>query len=205
MTLQSTFLESASHFTSDRELAKSLWEEVTEFYSEKGRYYHNLKHLEQMWTELEATPLQNRDAVIFALAYHDIIYKPHRSDNEEASAELAERRLRLLNVPPDIIAKCRNLILSTKKHEVSDDSDTNTFTDADLSILGSHRENYIRYSQAIRQEYKMVPDLIYKPGRKKVLRHFLAMNRIFKTEYFHSKYEQQARANIEWEISQLTQ
>src|SRR5690606_17201914 len=109
------------------------------------------------------------------------------------------------NVPPDIITKSRNLILSTKKHEVSDDSDTNTLTDADLSILGSNRENYVRYIQAVRQEYKIVPDLIYIPGRKKVLQHFLSMNRIFKTEYFHSKYEQQARANIEWEISQLTQ
>ena len=46
-------------------------------------------------------------------------------------------------------------------------------------------------------------DFLYKPGRKKVLQHFLDMENIFKTEYFRNKYENTARTNIRKELSQL--
>ena len=42
----------------------------------------------------------------------------------------------------------------------------------------------------------MYPKLIYKPGRQKVLNHFLQMPTNYKTEYFIEKNEQQARNNI---------
>jgi predicted metal-dependent HD superfamily phosphohydrolase len=52
----------------------------------------------------------------------------------------------------------------------------------------------------VRKEYLIYPDLIYNPGRKKVLHHFLAMDRIFKTDFFYNKFEQQARQNLRKEI-----
>jgi len=48
-----------------------------------------------------------------------------------------------------------------------------------------------------------VPDFIYNQGRQKVLKHFLAMNQIYKTDYFFNKYESQARTNLNIELEKL--
>lgn len=94
-------------------------------------------------------------------------------------------------------------ILATKSHKKSDDEDTNFLLDADLSILGKSPQVYLEYTKQIRKEYSIYPDFLYKPGRKKVLQHFLALENIFKTEYFKNKYESQARENIEFELRSL--
>lgn len=59
------------------------------------------------------------------------------------------------------------------------------------------------YTKQIRKEYSIYPDFLYKPGRKKVLEHFLQLENIFKTDYFKTKYEVQARKNIESEWRNL--
>jgi predicted metal-dependent HD superfamily phosphohydrolase len=101
------------------------------------------------------------------------------------------------------IDESRAHILATKAHVMSANHDSNLFTDADLSILGAPADEYMQYTGQIRKEYRYYPDLVYKPGRKKVLRHFLEMERIFKTDYFFAQYEKQARANIETELQRL--
>lgn len=75
--------------------------------------------------------------------------------------------------------------------------------DADLSILGKSSQVYLEYTKQIRKEYSIYPHFLYKPGRKKALEHFLALESIFKTEYFKKKYEIRARENIEFELSIL--
>ena len=138
------------------------------------------------------------------MAYHDIIYNPLNKDNEERSAALACDRLTQLGLPEDQKEKCKQQILSTKMHEISNDLDTNYFTDADLSILGTDKKSYFKYAEQVRKEYKYFPDFLYKPGRKKVLREFLKMGSIFKTNYFQDKYEEQAKINISDELKSLS-
>ncbi len=86
----------------------------------------------------------------------------------------------------------------------SSDFETNLFTDADLSILGSDPDTYKVYSKQIRREYSIYPEIIYNPGRKKVLTHFLKMDKIYKTEEFSDRYELNARINIQTELNSLT-
>lgn len=93
-----------------------------------------------------------------------------------------------------------SIINATKKHDVHTDADINYFTDADLAILGSAENDYKTYFLKIRKEYRWYPDLVYNPGRKRVLQHFLSMERIFKTEYFFNKFESQARKNLGMEL-----
>ena len=78
------------------------------------------------------------------------------------------------------------------------------FTDADLSILGKPRAEYITYMDNVRKEYKMYPDFMYNKGRIKVLEGFLAMDRIYKTTFFHKNFETQAKDNITFEIKKLS-
>ena len=93
--------------------------------------------------------------------------------------------------------------LYSKTSQPSENSDTNYFTDADLSILGQNWEVYTQYYKNVRKEYAVYPNIIYNSGRKKALQHFLTMENIFKTEYFYQKFEETARKNIQKEIELL--
>jgi predicted metal-dependent HD superfamily phosphohydrolase len=119
------------------------------------------------------------------------------------SAELAAERLRDIGISEDKIEKCRDQILATKHHKTSEDMDSNYFLDADLAILGSSEEKYQEYKDGIRMEYKLVPRGIYRKGRMKLVKKFLSMDRIYKTDHFYEKYEERARANLTSELKLL--
>jgi predicted metal-dependent HD superfamily phosphohydrolase len=143
------------------------------------------------------------DSLVFALCYHDIVYNPRKKDNEEQSAVLAAKRLSTIKYLPAKLALCSQHILATKLHTASRNNDTNLFTDADLSILGSDSLSYFEYTRQIRKEYSIYPAFMYKPGRKKVLQHFLQMERIYKTDHFFNLFEQQAKKNMSEELQLL--
>lgn len=201
--LKEKFYSLISPYTQDKVLQEELWKEIDTNYSDSRRYYHNLHHLENLLIELdECKPhIKNETAVLFALFYHDIIYNVNKKDNEEQSALLAAQRMQQLHCSNELIEGVKEMILATKTHHISGDNDINLFTDADLSILGKERATYFDYCKQIRKEYKIYPDLLYKPGRRKVLEHFLAMEHIFKTEIFRNKYEAAARKNIKEELA----
>ncbi|HAO06763.1 MAG TPA: hypothetical protein DCQ50_07170 [Chryseobacterium sp.] len=205
MNLKERFLQNCLLFTEDQNLIGDLWSEIEKKYTEKGRHYHNLEHLENMFSELDAVKdeIENFSVLSFSVFYHDVIYDASSKSNEEKSAEFAEVRLKKLNVDSYFIQKISEQIIATKSHHLSEDSDTNYLLDADLSILGKDSEVYFDYTKKIRKEYSIYPDLLYKPGRKKVLKHFLERKDIFKTPIFKEKYEDIAKANIQMEIDGL--
>jgi predicted metal-dependent HD superfamily phosphohydrolase len=205
MTLQKTFIELVQKYSKDLSLVESLLDEIEKSYTSKKRFYHTLSHLENLLQQLleVKNKIQNWDSVLFAMYYHDIVYKASKSDNENKSAEVAKQRLHTAGVPTEIINKCVSLILATKDHSLQNDIDTNLFTDADLSILGQSWELYEEYFKQVRKEYSVYPDFMYNPGRKKVIHHFLNMNRIFKTDEFFNKYEEAARKNLAQELKLL--
>ena len=203
--LKNTFCQLVRRYADDDAVTDTLWTEIERHYSEKRRHYHNLTHLAAMQSELEAegVDLLNPEAILFALFYHDLVYDVRASDNELKSAEMARQRLMSLNVETACIERVCRHINATKKHEWSPDPDTNHLVDADLSILGKDSGAYRVYAAQIRKEYKIYPDFLYNPGRKKVLRHFLELPAIYKTVIFKAKYELQARKNLGWELAQL--
>lgn len=199
------FVATASKLTPDASLVQPLWPEIEKLYGQRSRRYHNLAHLEKMTAELEGVREEIDDfaAIVFAIVYHDAVYNATKKDNEEKSAELARKRLGTLSYSPGSVERVVAHILATKSHHKSEDHDTNLFTDADLSVLGAPWEAYREYYQQIRKEYAIYPDLLYKPGRRKVLQHFLDLPAIFKTETFHKRYEGQARENLFRELETL--
>ncbi|MDR6919228.1 MULTISPECIES: hypothetical protein [Chryseobacterium] len=205
MDLKKTFEQLSLSFTKDKNLISSCWQEIDVQYSEKGRHYHHLLHLENMIHELETVrdKISSFDEILFSVFYHDVIYDASSKSNEEKSAAYAVLRLEKLQLSQDKILKIQNQIIATKTHQKSDDHDTNYLLDADLSVLGKDLETYLDYSRKIRKEYSIYPDFLYKPGRKKVLKHFLELDGIFKTEEFKSLYETQAIENIKAELQML--
>jgi len=188
------------------ELVAQLFNEILKAYSSKGRYYHNLQHINQMLNSClvykdKIADIQN---VRLAIFYHDVVYSAKRKDNEERSAKLAVKHLKKLNLPAEQIEKCSTYIVATKSHNNSlTDSDLDYFLDFDLQRLGADWIEYEEYSTQIRLEYRFYPDLIYKPGRKKVLEHFLKLKKIYKSPELFNLYENQARINLLKELEKI--
>lgn len=203
--LKNTFLNLLATYSNDNSFNILLWQEIEEYYTSKKRHYHTLEHLENLLFQL--TPIRTKisswNTILFTLFYHDVIYNSLKNNNEEKSAELAVKRMNQLSIPNKVIENCFSQILATKSHKTSENSDTNYFTDADLSILGQSWEVYTQYYKNVRKEYAVYPNIIYNSGRKKALQHFLTMENIFKTEYFYQKFEETARKNIQKEIELL--
>lgn len=203
--LTDTFLQLVKKYSKDHELANNLWLEIFTKYSEPKRHYHTIDHLEAIITDLTEvkSKVNDWDTTLLAVFYHDIIYKASSNTNEGDSAKLAMQRLSEIGYLAEKVAKCANMILATKKHEHSEDSDTNYLIDTDLAILGKSSYDYQKYTEQIREEYSIYPDFMYANGRKKALQHFLQMKTIYKTEYYSKKYEKQARVNIKNELETL--
>lgn len=200
--LEAVFKNLCAAYSGDTALIHHQWNEIATAYGQQQRYYHNLTHLQHLCNSL--LPLENAfthwNETMFCLFYHDVVYNTLKNDNEEQSALRAREAMTALGVSSAMIDFTCEQILCTKNHSLHQEADINYFTDADLAILGEEWLVYKAYALHVRKEYSMYPDLLYKPGRKKVLQRFLLMNRIYKTDFFYCKLERTARNNIEKEI-----
>jgi predicted metal-dependent HD superfamily phosphohydrolase len=202
--IKTEFLKSLENYSTDSIQNFTMLERIEKEYTSSNRHYHTLNHLDNLLTELadNKEKFASWDVIVFAIAYHDVVYNTLKSNNEEKSAEFARKELTKISVPENLVIRCEQLILATKKHTYAD-FETNLFTDADLSILGATPEVYKLYSNQIRKEFSIYPDLVYNPGRRKVLKHFLDMEKIFKTNEFAIAYESKARINLQTELNSL--
>ncbi|SHK75674.1 Predicted metal-dependent phosphohydrolase, HD superfamily [Chitinophaga jiangningensis] len=205
LILEYLWTDLCSKYTTNEALIKTSFEQLTAAYNEEGRHYHTLTHIRNMISSayLHETLIRDKDAMLFAIFFHDVVYDATAKDNEEKSAAAAVDFLHKINFWGDEIDEVAALIMATKTHTAGDNPDTCILLDLDLEILGTNEGTYHRYTQQIRQEYAAYPDLLYNPGRKKVLRHFLEKPFIYCTETFREQLEASARKNIENEIATL--
>ena len=201
--LQSSWYSLLHKIQANSQLGEVIFVDLVKAYSHPARHYHNLEHIQHLLNLSEKVrDISDSFAVLqFSVWFHDYVYDPQAKDNELKSAVYTEKTLNKLNVSPDLIQLVKRIILSTQKHEpLTDNIDNLIFLDADLSILGASSDKYVKYAQAIRQEYSWLSDRDYQQGRKQVLADFLARERIYYTDYFYQQLEVQARANLEAEI-----
>jgi predicted metal-dependent HD superfamily phosphohydrolase len=198
--LRNRFYTLYQKFTKNNEFIGLLWKEIETSYSKENRHYHTLSHLEAIYKALESFPLT--PLMEFSIFYHDIIYNIEEKDNEEQSSLVAKRVLTELNTPNKLIEEVSLLIMETKRHN-STLKENQLFLDADLAILGSSKENYIKYTQQIREEYHIYNNYNYNKGRKALLKSFLEKDSIYLSNFFYQKYEKQAKENILKEYNSL--
>lgn len=197
----------AKKYSNDISLINQCFDLIVNAYTESHRYYHNLAHIQSMLLEIENSTdnFLDKDSLLFATWFHDIIYNPQKHDNEAQSAKVAISYLTQLSVPEDKIELVKALILATANHTKAptDNNNLNFFLDCDLKVLSFKREDYIQYAKNIRKEYQHVIDFLYKSGRRKILKKFLESSSIYRTDYFKSNYEVAARANLSFELEIL--
>jgi len=178
-------------------------DELATAYSTLGRRYHNLAHIEDclaLLAQVEGLSAHEREILTEAIWWHDVVYDPTRSDNEELSAQLAERHVRA-----DIGSEVGRLIRLTRTHDVkADDRLGAILISIDLSILGAEPARYDAYAAAIRQEFIHVSDADFRAGRANVLRRFAARPVIYPDAGFAATYDQRARDNLVRELVALS-
>lgn len=200
--LKEVFTRTALGFNPDIGLVTKLWDEVSVHYGHPQRHYHTLEHIRQVLDQITMCKAEigDWDMMVLAVFYHDIVYNVLKNNNEEKSAALAKKRLTELDVPAPRAAHCLNHILATKDHSAVN-KDAALLVDADLSIPGSDWDTYWHYVALIRKEYKVIPDLIFRPGRKKIVTRFLERGQIYVTSGFFHQYEMRARENLKRELA----
>jgi predicted metal-dependent HD superfamily phosphohydrolase len=185
----------------------AVFEQIVARHSEPHRRYHGVTHLEALFELIRrhAPRVSPGCPSRLAIWWHDAIYDPQASDNEQRSADLARADLARLHVPTVIIDHTAALILMTKNHwRGPADGEGDNFLDADIAILGAPPETYDAYATGVRQEYSWADDAAYRTGRSTFLESALARVRLFRTETFEHAYAKQARENMARELASLT-
>jgi predicted metal-dependent HD superfamily phosphohydrolase len=176
-------------------------------WSEPQRRYHTLAHLTAVLDRVDVLEeyADDPDVVRLAAWFHDAVYLPERSTNEERSARLAERALPEAGVPAGKTAEVARLVRLTVSHDPADDDrNGQVLCDADLAVLASPPSAYAAYTAAVREEYHFVPNDAFRAGRAAVLRHLLGLPRLFRTPYGQREWEATARHNIAGELEMLS-
>ncbi|WP_182333999.1 HD domain-containing protein [Stenotrophomonas acidaminiphila] len=180
--------------------------EIEAAHAQPPRAYHNFGHVQallQHHRDVAAGPgwRQPRE-VALAMLYHDAVYEAGRGDNEARSAVMA--RAAIARWLPDAgvdAERVAALIELTARHgrlrgdEL--DADAALFLDADMAILGAPAAVFDAYDRGIAEEYRgKVPGLLFRLNRRRFLKGVLAQPRIFFSDFFHERYDAQARTNL---------
>jgi predicted metal-dependent HD superfamily phosphohydrolase len=173
-------------------------------YGAPERHYHTLQHLANLFEQVGAFPQQDAVVVGLAIWFHDAVYNALGSDNEAKSAEWALAFLQETTLESARQARVADFIRRSQDHtqpQPPHDTDLLLFLDADLSILGAPEAAYWDYARQVRREYRLVPDLLYRPGRRKVLARLLEAPVLFHTPALREALDGPTRRNLQAELA----
>ena len=176
-----------------------ILDSVMHGWTEPHRRYHGLDHLRDCLARLDEAPAEgkDRDLAEAALWYHDVVYRPGAPDNEARSATRARADLIGSGVPDTVVDEVARLVQLTDHTAPPADPLGALVCDVDLSILGRPPEEFEEYERRIREEYRQVPDSLWRSGRARVVASFLSRDPLFRTDYFRRHYEALARRNLQ--------
>jgi predicted metal-dependent HD superfamily phosphohydrolase len=176
-------------------------------YKEPHRHYHNQAHINDCVGKLLKFSylFSRKDEACIAFWFHDVVYVPHRKDNEEQSASLA-RALMEKHLPFALTDAARDdmvraidrvcaLIMNTKTHR-AETLDAQAFVDIDLSILAAVPSRFARYQQQIRDEYAHVDTETYQKARHKFLLDMSCRSPLFQHVHLRAVWENKAKRNL---------
>jgi predicted metal-dependent HD superfamily phosphohydrolase len=175
-----------------------IYQRLLQYYGEPHRHYHSMDHIEHCLGQFDQCRSLARDADALELAiwFHDIILVCGRHDNESRSAELY---LELADgAHPDTTRQLVNRLIMATLHDGGslDDADSRLMVDIDLSSFGLPWDDFLRDSLNLRAENPQLSDADYYLNQTGFQRALLARPRFFLSDFFHDRFETQARANL---------
>ena len=183
-----------------------VFQQLAAAYAEPARFYHTAAHIADCLLQLDwSRDLASRpEEVEAAVWFHDAVYVPAASDNEDRSAGLAQASLMAARARESVSERVARMVLATNHASQPSDPDARLLCDIDLSILGREAAEFDQFEQRIRQEYAWVPDPVYRSARSEVLNGFLRRHSIYHTERFAQRYDRQARRNLQRMLAALS-
>lgn len=189
---------------------------LSALYSQSHRHYHNINHINFCLAELEKyeqaiqslNDLQLLKIVTHAIWWHDAIYNPYSSINEESSEDLfRDYHHDVSSVLTFDERECvREAIRATKYHTIDQANlplYCQVMLDIDLAGLGQDWSTFYKNGEEIRQEYAHLDDGVFNRGRVEFFEALSKRTPIYYTYFFRSRYEPQARENVDNEIRRL--
>lgn len=173
-------------------------ERVVNAWNEPHRFYHTMEHLNHLVSIIESEPIRStlnmteRQLLILAAVYHDVVYAIGAADNEDLSALECDAAIhdRYIHMPDR--DRLRAMIMATKDHTVyQPDSLVRLFAQLDLYPLTRFdKKQMARYEHQIFREFQQYPTPAYIQGRIAVLTGFKAW----------MASEENDTANVDWLI-----
>jgi predicted metal-dependent HD superfamily phosphohydrolase len=191
---------------------ETMWRRIVTAYGSPAnplcgdpRAYHNLGHIADCLREAQAHNLEPKSGAILhlALIYHDLVYDVNRKDNELASAQIAIEDLTQLGVPESATDQISSAVVATDHQNSVHEPLSQLVCDIDLSTLAVPQAAFQANSEAIRIEYRAIPDAIFYPGRKRIMEKFLEREKIYYTPFYQEHCEAKARENVRAHIAEL--
>ncbi|MDD5456639.1 MAG: dephospho-CoA kinase [Candidatus Margulisbacteria bacterium] len=190
---------------------KLFLDEIARLHQIPERGYHTIMHVMEMlcWFHQIKDKLEHPLEVYLAIIFHDIIYDAALKDNEEQSAELAKKLItkHVMNEDINVDLIVRLIQLSAKHLEDLKDltNDEKIFLDMDMGIFAAPKKRLLTCEGGVYKEYgKIYPLEAYIKGRSMFLNSLLLPEKsIFRSELFKEKYEDLAKANIKYLLTQV--
>ncbi len=185
-------------------LSRAVLSELQAGYGDPARHYHTEKHIISMLNHMTDLDFRDRDMARLAIFFHDVIYDPTRSDNEQRSADLLKQKLSEY-VPTGRLDKAATIIEATASHKATGDHDTDLALDLDMGILGQPWSVYEVYAKGVMAEYlPYTGEAAWRQGRVSLfIDPTLARGSIFLTERF-KQFDARAMENLRREKAWLT-
>jgi len=154
---------------------------VVAAYAEPHRYWHTEQHvlsmLDYMSTHLDwPVNARDRDHLVLAACYHDVVYDPERTDNEERSAALFEDHTDGF-FAPDSVHNVTRLIKETAPGATPTCPLSRLLREADINALcvGLDRiGDMLDYGRRIYLEYQAYDYSVFLPEHLRIVQGMLA-------------------------------
>jgi len=146
---------------------------ILAMWNESHRHYHNLNHLNDLIGQINENKSKysekEYEKLILTALFHDCVYDPMRSDNEEKSAEFFIECV--VDKSNSDVLEVKQIILDTKTHQATTNL-SESFNHYDMSIVERDFDQLLEWEMGIKEEYKAYGDS-YKEGRLKFLESLL--------------------------------
>ncbi|MBI5852166.1 MAG: metal-dependent phosphohydrolase [Planctomycetes bacterium] len=173
--------------------------DLTRRYCEPHRRYHGIEHPAHMlWLGRQHALTDEQVAAVW---YHDAVFDPRRSDNEELSAALAREQLTAIGWTANSVQLVERMVLDTRPHAPSIE-ESRAVVDLDLEPLAETWELFQRNVIHLRVEFAHLDDATFEANRRGFLADMLARERIFSTSW-GARLEAPARRNLERSLKEL--
>ena len=142
-------------------------------WNESHRHYHSLNHLNDLIAQINENKSKysekEYEKLLIASLFHDIVYDPMKSDNEEKSAEFFIECCS--DKTNQDITEIKQMILDTKTHQ-SNTLLSESFNNFDMNIVERDFDQLLEWERGIHEEFQAYGEM-YKFGRLQFLESIL--------------------------------